>query len=204
MRCSNGASGRLATNGCPLFTWRQGVQILNAVLRFIDNLNDWVGRVLSLSILLMFVLVLMEVIRRYFFNSPTVWGNELTQLIFGAYVILSGGYILRYGGHVNVDIFYARLSPKPKALLDIITFILFFLFCGMLLIYGGQLAWESLITWEHTQSAWNPPAYPFKLMIPLGAFLLLLQGIAKLIRDILILTTGTSIATGQTAEKEIL
>jgi len=180
------------------------VQILNAVLRFIDNLNDWVGRVLSLSILLMFVLVLMEVIRRYFFNSPTVWGNELTQLIFGAYVILSGGYILRYGGHVNVDIFYARLSPKPKALLDIITFILFFLFCGMLLIYGGQLAWESLITWEHTQSAWNPPAYPFKLMIPLGAFLLLLQGIAKLIRDILILTTGTSIATGQTAEKEIL
>jgi TRAP-type mannitol/chloroaromatic compound transport system permease small subunit len=183
---------------------RQRVRTLNAVLRFIDNLNDWIGRALSLTVLLMFVLVMIEVIRRYFFNAPTVWGNELTQLLFGTYVILSGGYILRFNGHVNVDIFYARFSPKTKAVLDIITFLVFFLFCGMLLVYGGQLAWESLVTWESSQSAWNPPVYPFKLMIPLGALLLLLQGIAKLIRDICVLIPGANLTAAKSGEKETL
>jgi TRAP-type mannitol/chloroaromatic compound transport system permease small subunit len=180
------------------------VKILKAVLRFIDSLNEWIGRVLALGILIMFLLVLTEVIRRYFFNSPTVWGNELTQLIFGTYVILSGGHILRYGGHVNVDIFYARRSDRTKAVLDIFTFCLFFLFCGMLLLYGGQLAWESLTTLEHTQSAWNPPVYPFKLMIPLGALLLLLQGVAKLMRDILTLISGEPLSTAEPKGKETL
>ena len=81
------------------------MQTINAVLRCIDNLNDWIGKILSYAVFIMFVLVLSEVVRRYFFNSPTVWANELTQLVFGVYVILSGGYILRWGGHVNVDIF---------------------------------------------------------------------------------------------------
>ena len=74
----------------------------------------------------------------------------------------------------------------------------------MLLVYGGQLAWESLSTWEHSQSAWNPPVYPFKLMIPLGALLLLLQGTANLIRDILVLVTGQPRDSYASKEKETL
>ena len=177
---------------------------LIAVLKFIDALNDWVGRVLAFGVLIMSVLVLSEIIRRYFFNAPTVWGTELTQMTFGAYVVLSGGYLLRWGGHVNVDILYSRFSVKGKAVLDIITFSLFLLFCGMMLWYGGSLAWESLSIWEHSNSAWHPPIYPVKMMIPIGAFLLLLQGIAKLIRDILTLFPGTEVATRDVAEKETL
>ena len=177
---------------------------LTAILDFIDALNDWVGRVLSFGVLVMFLLVLSEVIRRYFLNSPTVWGNELTQLIFGMYVILSGGHILRWGGHVNVDIIYSRFSMRGKALIDIITFFLFLLFCGMLLLYGGSLAWESISILEHSNSAWGVPLYPAKMMIPLGALLLLLQGIAKLIRDILALSTGTQMEPGDAGERETL
>lgn len=180
------------------------MKTLDAVLTFIDNLNDWVGRILAYGIFLMFILVLTEVIRRYFFNSPTVWGNELTQLIFGVYVILSGGHILARGGHVNVDIFYARLSPKGRAIADIITFTIFFLFCGILLYYSSSLAWESLTTLEHSQSAWNPPLYPFKLMIPVAALLLLLQGTAKLIRDIRVLVSSEPSQTVESAERETL
>ena len=175
---------------------------LTAVLKFIDDMNDWVGRVLSFGVLLMFVLVLSEVIRRYLFNAPTVWGTELTQMTFGAYVILSGGYILRWEGHVNVDILYSRLSDRGKAVLDIITFFLFFLFCGMMLWYGGALAWESISILERSDSAWHPPIYPVKMMIPIGAFLLLAQGIAKLIRDTLTPITGTKVDTLDTGEKE--
>ena len=177
---------------------------LTAVLGFIDAINDWVGKVISFGVLLMFLLVLSEVIRRYFFNAPTVWGTELTQLTFGVYVILSGGHIMRWGGHVNVDILYSRFSLKVKNIIDIITFLLFFLFCGMMVLYGGSLAWESLSIWEHSNSAWGPPIYPVKMMIPIGAFLLLLQGVAKLIRDILALVHGTQFAAGDTGERETL
>jgi len=163
------------------------MSLLKAFLKFINAVNDRVGNLLSYFLFFFFALLFLEVILRYFFNSPTVWANELAQMFFGAYAILAGGYIMRTGGHVNVDILYSRLSKKSRAVLDIFTSTLFFLFCGMLLIYGGSLAWDSLSRFEHSQSAWNPPLYPAKLMIPLAALLLMLQGLAKLIRDILIL-----------------
>jgi len=175
------------------------MSILKAFLKFIDAVNEKVGNLLSYFLFFFFVLLLMEVVLRYFFNSPTVWANELAQMLFGAYAILAGGYILRTGGHVNVDILYSRLSRKQRAVLDIVTSSLFFLFCGMLLVYGGSLAWDSLARFEHSQSAWNPPLYPAKLMIPLAALLLMLQGLAKLIRDILILC---NIDTGVTVETQ--
>lgn len=163
------------------------MKALKAVLRAIDWFNERLGDWLSYLLLIIFVLLLMEVIRRYFFNSPTVWANELSQMLFGAYVILSGGHILRRGGHVNVDIVYTTLRARVRAGLDVFTSVLFFIFCGVLLYYASSLAWESLVTLEHSQSAWNPPLYPVKLTLPLGALLLLLQGVSKLVKDVCIL-----------------
>lgn len=178
------------------------MRILLAAMRFVDAFNDRLGRILSYAVLLMFLLVLSEVIRRYVFNAPTVWGQELTQLTFGVYVILSGGHIMRWGGHVNVDILYTKFKLRTRALVDICTSVLFFLFCGMLLIYGGSLALDAMSYWEHSISAWGPPLWPFKLMVPVGALLILLQGTAKLIRDILTLATGIPYTPDDTTERE--
>jgi len=177
------------------------VRKLITVLDFVDSMNDWVGRVLWFAIVIITFLVLSEVVRRYFFNAPTVWGNELTQLVFAVYVVLAGGHVMRWGGHVNVDILYNRFSKRTRAIVDIVTFVIFFMFCGMMLIYGGSLTWESLSIWERSNSAWSPPLYPVKMMIPLGALLLLLQGTAKLIRDIL---TAVGVPTGVTDEGRVL
>ena len=177
---------------------------LKTLMTIVDKVNERVGNLLSYFLFFFFMLLLLEVILRYFFNSPTVWANELAQMLFGSYAILAGGYILYTGGHVNVDILYSHLSKKSKAALDIFTSNLFFLFCGMLLIYGGSLAWDSLARFEHSQSAWNPPLYPAKLMIPLAALLLLMQGLAKLIRDILILFDIDTEVTRETQKGETL
>ncbi len=70
------------------------MSFLKAILTIIDSVNNRVGNLLSYFLFLFFVLLLVEVILRYFFNSPTVWANELAQMLFGAYAILAGGYIL--------------------------------------------------------------------------------------------------------------
>jgi len=90
-----------------------------AIVKTINWINEWVGDKLAYLLFGFFLLILLQVILRYIFNAPTVWASELSQMLFGAYVILSGGYILRRGGHVNVDILYSRLPPKARALTDI-------------------------------------------------------------------------------------
>lgn len=178
--------------------------MLKSILKNIDAINNTIGKILSYFLFLFFGLLLMEVFLRYFFNSPTVWANELSQMLFGAYAVIGGGYILLTGGHVNVDIIYSRLGKKKQAALDIVSSVLFFLFCGMLLIYGGSLAWDSLSRFEHSQSAWNPPLYPAKLAIPLAAALLILQGLAKLIRNMLILLDKDEAQTPEPQKGETL
>jgi TRAP-type mannitol/chloroaromatic compound transport system permease small subunit len=164
------------------------MSILNRFCKSVDAINDWIGRMLSPLVLIISALLLMESIRRYLFNSPTVWASELTQMLFGAYGILAGGYVLFLDSHVKVDIFSSHLPKKVRTLLDIITSSLFFLFSGVLIYFGTSMALDSLSIWEHSNSAWNPPVYPIKMMIPIGALLIFLQGIVKLVREITSLT----------------
>lgn len=158
---------------------------LHAAMRGVTRINDMIGRAVSLLLLLIFVLLIAELFFRYFAGAPMVWTSELTQLIFGVYIVLSGGYIMAHGGHVNVDLLYARLPLRVRAVIDILTSVLFFLFVGALLYFGSSMAWESMSFWERSQSAWDPPIWPAKLAIPVGAALLLAQGIVKLLQDIL-------------------
>jgi TRAP-type mannitol/chloroaromatic compound transport system permease small subunit len=161
------------------------MRALHAAMRGITRFNDWLGRSVSLLLLAIFALLIAEVFFRYLAGAPKVWTGELTQLLFGVYAVLSGGYIMAHGGHVNVDILYSRLSPRTRAVIDVFTSLLFLVFVGALLYFGSALAWESMSFWEHSQSAWDPPIWPIKLAIPVGAALLLLQGIVKLLQDIM-------------------
>lgn len=162
------------------------MRLLYAFINGVTRLNDWIGRAVALLIFVMFAVLLLGVFYRYLLDAPRVWTTELTQFVFGFYAVMSGGYVMAHRGHVNVDLLYASLSPRVRAGLDILTSSLFFLFTGTLLYYGGLIAWESVESMETSYSAWNPPVWPFKVAIPVGAFLLLLQGIAKLFEDIAI------------------
>jgi TRAP-type mannitol/chloroaromatic compound transport system permease small subunit len=92
-----------------------------------------------------------------------------------------------------MEIFHNRLSPRGRAILDLITAPLFFLFIGILLWKGGEFAWSSISRMETSGSYWGPPLYPFKAMIPIGAFMLAMQGLTKFIRDFVRATTGREV-----------
>jgi TRAP-type mannitol/chloroaromatic compound transport system permease small subunit len=160
---------------------------LRQFMRIVTRFNNWVGAWFSYAVFLLTVLLLADVFMRYLIGRPAIWTAESAQLLFGAYAVLSGGYLMAQGAHVNVDIFYARFSPRTKAAVDVFTSVLTFLFVGALVYFGSAMAWESVQRWETSASAWNPPIWPIRLAIPVGATLLLLQAIVKLIQDILTL-----------------
>lgn len=159
-------------------------------LRIVDSLSDWTGKAVSYLIIILALVVAYEVAARYIFRSPTVWVHEMSGMLFGTFIIIGGAYTFSKGGHVNMDIIYAGFSPRVRALLDVITFSLSLAFVGILLWKGGRAAWNSILLLEHDSTQWGPPLYPFRLMLPLGAFLLLLQMVAKFIRDFMILIKG--------------
>ena len=159
-------------------------------LSVIDNINDQAGKTISFLVIFVLIVIVIETAARYVFNSPTMWVYETAIFLFAGYDILGGGYVLRHHAHVNMDIIHSRLSPRTKAIVDLITSFFFFLFCGLLLWKGIDFAWRSIEALETTTSAWAPAIYPVKIMIPLGALLILLQGLAKFIRDLTFAISG--------------
>ena len=159
-------------------------------LALIDSLSEHTGNLVAYLIPLLAVVEVYEVMARYVFDAPTIWASEFSAMLFGAFILLGGADTLRRGGHVNMDIVYSRLSVRGRALMDILTFLLFLAFIGVLLWKGWETAWRSLKLLEHDSTEWGPPLYPFKLLLPLGALLVLLQGLAKLVRDFGVLLRG--------------
>lgn len=164
--------------------------VLKKCLRAIDLLNEWVARTVSWIVVLIIATTIYEVIMRYLFNAPTNWVFEFNYLIHGPYFLLLGAYTYAINGHVNVDIVYGRLTTRTKAIVDLFTMPLFFFFVLMMFIYGGQFALNSLSFHERLSSGWAPPIYPIKFIIPIAALLLLLQGIARYIRNLHLAITG--------------
>ena len=159
-------------------------------LSTVDAISDWSGKIFSFLAVIVIGVIAYEVVSRYGFKSPTIWAGEAMTYLCGIYYVMGGAYTLRLRGHVKVDMLYERFSPRIRAILDLITFPLFLLFLGTLLWTAVDFSWQSTKIAETTGTSWSPPIFPVKIMIPLAAFLVLLQGIAKFIHDLNIASTG--------------
>lgn len=155
---------------------------MNKFLRLIDSINRWTGEIVGPLVIVITGVLVYEVLARYAFNAPTIWAHETSTFLFGALFILGGGYTLLRGGHVNVDLLYNRFGPRTKGVVHMVTSVLFFIFCGVLLWQGIEMSRVSMGMWERAASIWRPYIYPIKLTLPIAAFLLLLQGIAQFAR----------------------
>jgi TRAP-type mannitol/chloroaromatic compound transport system permease small subunit len=159
-------------------------------IRAINRVTEWSGKILLWFPWVVAGIIMWEIILRTFFNLPTIWAHELSLMVFGALSVLAGAYAHKYRGHVNMDLFYSRLSPRGKMIMDLITFPFFLCFCGILLWKGWGFAWRSIVIWEYSQSNWAPLIWPIKLTIPLGALLIILQGVSNLLSDITSVLAG--------------
>ncbi|HET7546599.1 MAG TPA: TRAP transporter small permease subunit [Usitatibacter sp.] len=131
-----------------------------------------------------------EVLARYVFNSPTNWVHESMFLMFGMQYMISGAYAYKEDQHVRVDVVYTHLSVRGKAIADIVSSIFFFIFTLTMLWTGWKFAWDAVQAGETSFTEWTVQYWPVKLAIPIGAALIVLQGVSKLIKDIMLVRKG--------------
>lgn len=164
--------------------------MFRAVCRVIDMTSQGVGKVSSMLFIPMTLFVTFEVVMRYFFNKPTLWVWDTNVQISAAIVALGTGWALLTRTHVNVDILYTRFSPRVKAIVDLITSGVFFYSIGIMFWVSTIRAATSVRTGEMVSTVWHPPVYQLRVVVAVGVFLLLIQGISKFIKDIKIAYTG--------------
>ncbi|HEX8167024.1 MAG TPA: TRAP transporter small permease subunit [Beijerinckiaceae bacterium] len=158
----------------------------------IDGVSTWVGKAVAWLIIGLMLLVCAEVFKRYIMNMPTAWIFDASNMFYGTLFMLAGAYTLAQNAHVRGDFLYSSMRPRTQAALDLVLYIVFFLPGIAALIYAGYD--YAAISWriaEHSNvTADGPPVYHFKTVIPIAGALVMLQGVAEIVRCIACLKTG--------------
>src|SRR6186713_2399893 len=162
------------------------------LLHGVDGVSTWVGKVFAWLMIVLMLVVCVEVFKRYILNAPTAWIFDLDSMFYGTCFMLCGAYTLAQNAHVRGDFLYSSMRPRTQAGLDLVLYIVFFLPGIAALIYSGWVfAVESWAINEHSNVTANgPPVWQFKFMIPLAGIMVMLQGIAEIIRCVVCLRTG--------------
>jgi TRAP-type mannitol/chloroaromatic compound transport system permease small subunit len=165
---------------------------VQGVLHTIDGISTWVGKAFAWLMIVLMIVVCVEVFKRFMLNAPTAWIFDAENMLYGTCFMLGGAYTLAQNAHVRGDFLYSSMRPRTQAGLDLVLYIVFFLPGIAALIYSGWVfAVESWVINEHSNVTANgPPVWQFKFMIPLAGVMVMLQGIAEIIRCVVCLQTG--------------
>ncbi len=178
---------------------------MHGYIRGVDAVNYRVGRIMMYSIFVLMGILLWSSISKTFF-LPSLWTLEMAQFAMVAYYILGGPYAIQMGSNVRMDLLYGGWSVRRKAWFDLIT-VLFLIFYLCVLLYGavGSTAYslgywktepfsffaglltgsEEIGRMERSSSAWRPYMWPIKVVMIVGFFLMILQCLSELFKDVL-------------------
>lgn len=184
-----------------------------AYIRAIDAMNRFIGRIAMYLIFVLIGVLLWSSVSKTFFN-PSLWTLETAQFVMVAYYVLGGPYSIQLGSNVRMDLFYGAWTDLTKAWVDAFTVFFLLFYLGVLLYgavgstayslgyYGTEpfsWFWQVFVTLvtegptaagemfgflERSSTAWRPFIWPVKAILCLGVFLMLLQAVAELCRDI--------------------
>jgi TRAP-type mannitol/chloroaromatic compound transport system permease small subunit len=182
---------------------------MNRAILGIDQISKTVGHAFAWCIVILTLGTCYEVFVRYLLNAPTSWAFDFSYLMYGAVFYMAGAYTLSRGGHVRADMFYRLWRPRTQAVVELVLYIIFF-FPGILaLMYSGWLyGYDSARILEvSVNSPAGIPIWPLKMMIPFGAGLIALQGLAEVLRCVVCLREGqwpTRLHDVEELEKQII
>ena len=161
------------------------------LLHTADRISTWTGKAFAWLIVALMLVVCAEVFKRYALNAPTAWIYDANNMMYGTLFMMCGAYTLSQDGHVRGDFLYGSMKPRTQATLDLALYILFFLpGIGALTWAGWDYFHDSLAMREQTFNATPLPVYPFKFVIPVAGAVVMLQGLAEILRCVVCLRTG--------------
>ena len=159
---------------------------MHNIIGFIDRIAVWSGKILGWLVIPLVGGLVYEVFARYMFNAPTLWAYEMTYMIYGTIFMLGAAYTLYKQSHIRTDILYNKWTARRKGIIDAVLY-LFLFFPGIFffLILGWDYAYHSWQIGETSDSSpWRQPIYPFKMVLPVSAFLLLVQGVSEFLKAV--------------------
>ncbi len=166
------------------------MRIITALSSTLDAYSETVGKVLAWLLPLLMVNTCAVVFLRYGLELGSTYLQELSTYLHAAIFMLGAGYTLKLDGHVRVDIFYRRFSPRHKAWVNALGTLVFLLpLCGYVLV----ISWDFVVhAWLIRETSAEPGGIPavflLKTLIPLMAVNLALQGVAEFCRAVVVLT----------------
>jgi TRAP-type mannitol/chloroaromatic compound transport system permease small subunit len=159
-------------------------QVIRTYVRLVDRMSDYVGYLAASLIFLMGATLIFDAITRNVLNIPVHWAIEFTQFTLAAYYFMGGPITLKNNDHVRMDLWYANMSDRAKARLDLFT-------VGCLIFYLAIMLWGSISslqyaieTGERRFSIWNPSVIPIKSLLSICLVLMLLQSFALVFKHI--------------------
>jgi TRAP-type mannitol/chloroaromatic compound transport system permease small subunit len=161
-------------------------------VRALDQVNLWSGKLIAWLVIPMVLSLVYEVVARYLFNAPTVWAYDMTYILYGTFFMVGSGYTLLRGGHIRTDMFYGGWSARTQGWVDIVCYVLFFFPAIVAFLW---VTWpffiSSFMRGERVVSSpWMPVIYPLKFMMPVTCVLLLIQGVAEVLRSVYAIRNG--------------
>lgn len=169
--------------------------IVRKILKVIDAISESSGQFAKWFALLLVLVGSFDAIARHFFNAPTIWAYDTLCMSGGVVYMLGASYVYLHDAHTRVDLIYGSLSKRKQAVIDIVCSLLFF-FPLMIIMLKLGTEW-AVKAWKIKEvmftSFWYPPAAPYRTIFALGVLFLILQGLARFVRDVYYAIKGESI-----------
>lgn len=168
--------------------------VIEKIYNRIGMISEWSGRTVRFLMIILVLNIVYDVSARYIFNAPTVWSFGLSYMTGTAIIAMGMCYVYYHHANVRIDVIYSRLPPKGKLMIDVaLTIVFFFPLVVMLTKVWAQDTWQAYVLREvSSETIWYPPLWPIKLVVTTGFVLLLLQGIATFLKDVISLAKGGS------------
>lgn len=163
--------------------------MITATRRVIGVVSLVLGYLAALILLPLIFASVYEVASRYIFGRPTIWAYEVGYMAMGASFLLAAAYTLRDDRHVRIDVIAEHLSPKVRAALDLIGYLVLFLPIAAWVTWGLYDFTREALEWNERsgESAWNPQVWPYYTVFTVAFAALTLQALAEALGKVQVL-----------------
>jgi TRAP-type mannitol/chloroaromatic compound transport system permease small subunit len=159
-------------------------QLIRSYVRVVDRMSDYVGYLAASLIFFMGATLLFDAVTRNVINMPVHWAIELTQFTLAAYYFMGGPITLKNNDHVRMDLWYANLSERGKAKMDLCTVGCLIFYLAVMLVGSISSLQYAIETNERRFSIWNPSTIPIKSLLTVCLVLMLLQSFSLVFKHI--------------------